>query len=88
MSQIATAKEQLALANRLVDEFTASVASGETMDLQHFNGTIDHACKTALELPQEDLKEVKAELMSLLERLNAAKLDLEKAQAASEEAGE
>jgi multidrug resistance efflux pump len=88
MSQIATAKEQLALANRLVDEFTASVASGEAMDLKQFNGTIDDACKAALGLPQEDLQEVKAELVSLLERLNAAKSDLEKAQAASEEASE
>lgn len=88
MSQIATAKEQLALANRLVDEFTASVASGESMDLQQFNGTIDEACKTALGLPQEDLHEVKAELVLLLQRLNAAKSDLENAQAASEEAGE
>ena len=88
MSQIATAKEQLALANSLVDEFTASVASGEAMDLQQFNHTIDNACKTALGLPHEDLQEVKAELVSLLERLNAAKSDLEKAQAASEEAGE
>ncbi len=88
MSEIATAKEQLALANRLVDEFTASVASGEPMDLQQFNGTIDNACKAALELPQEDLGEVKAELILLLQRLNAAKSDLEIAQAASEEAGE
>ncbi len=88
MSQIERVKEQLAQAHRLVDEFTQSVASGEPMDLQEFNGTIDRACKTAIALPQEDLPEVKAELLALLERLNTAKEDLEQAAVAADASGD
>ena len=84
MSQIEAAKEKLAQANLLIDQFTASVANGEAMDLTEFNGTIDNACKAAMELPQEDLQMVKDELGSLLQRLNAAKEDLEQAQAATD----
>ncbi len=84
MSALETAKGMLAEANRLVDEFNTSVANGEPMDLQNFNGTIDHACKAALALPEADLQEIKRELVTLLDRLNAARDDLEETKAAAD----
>ena len=77
MSDIETVKAELSRVNGLVDEFCLSLEDGSAVDLEAFNASIENACTEALKLPQELLPEVKPQLVALLDRLNAAKADLE-----------
>ena len=76
MSQLETAKREIANARGLVDQFRAAVAAGSDVDYDEFNTVIEAACSKAVALPFDQVVEIRTDLTELLEQLNLAKLEL------------
>ena len=80
MSQLETAKRDIANARDLVDHFRAAVAAGGEVDYDKFNAVIETACSKAVSLPFEQVAEIRTDLADLLEQLNLAKIELHDAE--------
>ena len=83
MSQLETAKHDIANARDLVDNFRAAIAAGGEVDYDEFNAVIESACSKAVALPFEQVAEIRTDLADLLEQLNLAKIELDSAETAA-----
>lgn len=77
MPTLEAVREDLENASVTLDQLRGALRQGEDVDMDAFNAKVAETCKAAVALPKAEAPQVRAQLETLLQKLNDTRVEIE-----------